>query len=278
MLLTLFMYRRWAVGWGVAGVLSIFFSDVLAQKPADSVADVVKEAKSAAAITPATLAAPSVLPVPRLGGFAQANPFDPERKQWQAKIPPSPPPPVPAPVTDDDLSIYGIVMAGDVQKVILKPGKRFETVPVGSTGLASVYLGGQLGEFVLTQVMPDQILLNAPGGQQWVRIGRKNDRSGGSTTARNISAQPPSAGSAASEVTPLAQANPFAQPMQGGDPALVSTVSGSGGGLAPVTASPPGSLAAAIAAAQAKQVSQPTQSASMVNPFEALLQQQKLGR
>ena len=277
MLLTLFTCRKWLVGSVAAGVLLVFLSDACAQDAANSVTIAAKDAQHVPTNALAAQSA-SVLPVPRLGGLAQSNPFDPDRKQWQARVPPPPPPPVPAPVTEEDLSIYGIVLAGGVQKVLLKPGKRFESVPVGPTGMAGVYVGGQLGEFVLAQVMPDQILLSAPGGQQWVRVGRKKDRSGSSASARNPATPSPVAGVAPTEAnqsSPPVLMNPLTQLAGGGDSA---SASGFGGGVAPVTSSPPGSLAAAIAAAQAKQGSQPTPPAPMVNPFEALLQQQKLGR
>ena len=279
MLLTLFTCRKWVVGLVAVGVQLVFLSEACAQNAANSVTVAAKVAHNAPVNALAASSA-SVLPVPRLGGLAQSNPFDPDRKQWQAKVPPPPPPPVPATVTEDDLSIYGIVLAGGVQKVLLKPGKRFESVPVGPTGIAGVYVGSQLGEFVLAQVMPDQILLSAPGGQQWVRVGRKNDRSGTSASIRNPAMPSPVAGAAPTEtnqsVSPI-QTNPLPQLAGGSDSA--SSTSGFGGGLAQVTSSPPGSLAAAIAAAQAKQNGQPTPPpAPMVNPFEALLQQQKLGR
>ena len=276
MLLTLFKRRKWTDGWAL-GVLLVFVSAAVAQNSPNSVAIAAKDAKSVPTNAPTPSSTPSILPVPSLGGLAQSNPFDPDRKLWRAKVPLPPPPPVPALVTEDDLSIYGNVMAGGVQKVILKPGKRFESVPIGPTGMASVYVGSQLGEFVLAQVMPDQILLSAPGGQQWVRIGRKNDRSGTNAAARNPTMQS-LAGAASAETTPSApapQANPFAQLAGEGNPVPAS---GLGGGLALLTASPPGSLAAAIAAAQAKQASQPSPAAPMINPFEALIQQQKLGR
>lgn len=248
------------------------------------------------ALSPAASSKPVALPMPALGSLAQSNPFDPDRKVWPEHVPPPPPPPVPAPVTEDDLSVYGVVMAGGVRKALLKLGKRFGSVPVGPTGLASVHVGGQLGEFVLAQVTPDQILLSAPGGQQWVRIGNKKDRAGSSAAARAAAPQL-GAGPTTPGIASYAQATPFAQPVVGNDPAAATNTQaaanppgapalmgvpgapvGAGSGAGAPVAAPAGSLAAAIAAAQANQANQPGSSggsAAVVNPFEALLQQQR---
>ncbi len=235
---------------------------------------------------------------PALGQLSQTNPFDAERKLWPDRTPPPPPPPVPAPVTDADLEVYGVVMAGGAQKALLKLGKRFEGVPAGSNGISVVPVGARLGEFVLSQLKPDQILLKAPGGEQWIRFSVKKDRSGGPVANQTAAAQP------AATFQPPAQVPTFGgagMPPPAGAPfGLTSGASGavSTGGapggvpIAPVggaqaaqeaTSPPavqPGSLAAAIFAAQAAQKaaadgSAPATSAPGVNPFEALFQQQK---
>lgn len=250
------------------------------------------------ALSPAASSKPVALPMPALGSLAKSNPFDPDRKVWPEHVPPPPPPPVPAPVTEDDLSVYGVVMAGGVQKALLKLGKRFGAVPVGPTGLASVHVGGQLGEFVLAQVTPDQILLSAPGGQQWVRVGSKKDRAGSAAAARAAAPQQ-GAGPTTPGIASYAQATPFAQPVAGNDPAAAANMQTAanapaapasmgvpgvslgavpGAGASAPVAAPAGSLAAAIAAAQANQANQQGSSggsAAVVNPFEALLQQQR---
>lgn len=239
--------------------------------------------------TPPTLS-PSSTPV--LGVLRQSNPFDTDRKLWPDRTPvppPPPPPPVPAPITDDDLEIYGVVSVGSVQKALLKLGKRFSNVPVGPTGLASVSVGSVVGEFVLAKVEPDQILLQAPGGQQWVRfsikkerIGKNHNTAGG--TPNNTLAPP-----IATNLPPsIANTAPIAPPFQpSGSPATTSNTptSDTASNNAAATSTPPptaGSLAAAIAAAQAAQTAAgagvtPSIPPGM-NPFEALLKQQQQGR
>lgn len=227
-----------------------------------------------------------------LGGLVQSNPFDVARKVWPDRAPLPPPPPVPAAITDADLEVYGVVMSGGAQKALLKLGKRFEGVPVGPTGIAVVPVGGRLGEFVLSQLMPDRILLKAPGGEQWVGFSSKKDRdvpsAGASVSAQSAGAPmglaggPSGSSSVAASVTaPVPPGNPFAgvpiAPVGGVNPG------GTAGGQVDASPSPaahPGTLAAAIFAAQAAQKAQansnaPVTGASGMNPFEALLQQQK---
>jgi hypothetical protein len=204
-------------------------------------------------------------------------------------------------VTDADLEVYGVVMAGGAQKALLKLGKRFEGVPVGPNGIAVVPVGGQLGEFVLSQLTPDQILLKAPGGQQWIRFSAKKDRSSGGQVANQTAAplQPQgqlpvfgatSVGSAPSGVP--AGGSGGVPLIGGGSPQGMGSVAAGRAPLAQLgegapsgqpeapSAPPPGSLAAAIFAAQAAQKAgadgaAPAGSAPGTNPFEALFQQQK---
>lgn len=238
--------------------------------------------------------------VPALGSLLQTNPFDTERKLWPDRTPPPPPPPVPAPVTDADLEVYGVVLAGGAQKALLKLGKRFEGVPVGTNGIAVVPVGGQLGEFVLSQMTPDQILLKAPGGQQWIRFSVKKDRGSGGQVAIQTAApfQPQGQLPVFGSTSAVPAAGGVSNAVSGGAPVvggggaqtMGSAAAGvpfvsTGGGVAsgqpePPAAPPPGSLAAAIFAAQATQKagadgSAPTTSAPGINPFEALFQQQK---
>lgn len=235
---------------------------------------------------PAALPPPTALPMPALSGLNQSNPFDPARKLWPERVPPVPPPPPPAPVTEEDLSVYGVVMAGGVQKALLKLGKRFSSVPVGSSGLASVSVGAQLGEFVLAQVQADQVLLEAPGGRQWIRFGPKADRQGTPPPLKlaqpgggNFPGQVPAGGADA------VAAVPAAPPGSGASAPPVQAVAASPGatpGAAPAPVAM-GGLGAALAAALANQAAQQPPlnvpaAAPGVNPFEALLQQQNKGR
>lgn len=226
--------------------------------------------------------------VPALGQLSQTNPFDAERKLWPDRTPPPPPPPVPAPVTDADLEVYGVVMAGGAQKALLKLGKRFEGVPAGPSGISVVPVGGRLGEFVLSQLKPDQILLKAPGGEQWIRFSVKKDRGGGPVANQAAAAQPTATFQPPAQVPTFdgaGMAPPAGAPFgmtsgAGGVPIAPGGAQAAQDATSPPPAAQPGSLAAAIFAAQAAQKtaadgSAPVTPAPGVNPFEALFQQQK---
>lgn len=233
-------------------------------------------------------------PSPVLGGLRQTNPFDANRQLWpdRTPVPPPPPPPlpppIPAPITDDDLEIYGVVNAGGVQKALLKLGKRFANVPVGPTGLASVAVGMPIGEFVLAKVEPDQILLQAPGGQQWVRFSVKKERMGKDTRSGMPShagfAPQPSGANAAPMVNPFnpGSGSPSAMGGMSNEIAPLPTAATAPPSLPSSAPSAPGSLAAAIAAAQAAQTASGGGAVAPapaippgMNPFEALLKQQQ---
>lgn len=237
--------------------------------------------------------------MPSLGQLTHTNPFDAERKLWPDRTPPPPPPPVPAPVTDVDLEIYGVVVAGGAQKALLKLGKRFEGVPVGPTGIAVVPVGGQLGEFVLSQLTTDKILLKAPGGEQWIRFSAKKDRVSGGQAVNQAAASSQSSvpgqgfgGVVAAQPTEAVQSgfpgagsgvsSPAGNTASAGVPILSVGAGFQGGqpeGASAHPAAQPGSLAAAIFAAQAAQKAaaegSPPAGAPGLNPFEALFQQQK---
>ncbi|MEN9842920.1 MAG: hypothetical protein RLZZ612_749 [Pseudomonadota bacterium] len=266
------------------------WADPLAQAPASSPAAAVSPSASASSPSEAKAApASEPPPSPVLGGLRQTNPFDANRQLWPDRTPvppPPPPPPVPTPVTDEDLEIYGVVRAGSVQKALLKLGKRFANVPVGPTGLASVAVGTPLGEFVLAKVEPDQILLQAPGGQQWVRFSVKKERTAkGNAAPMSVSASTTMANPMASAPAPAG--NPFGVALMptgssSSNEASASPTSGVAAVAPPPPTMPPaapGSLAAAIAAAQAAQTASGAAVAPAipqgVNPFEALLKQQQ---
>lgn len=227
---------------------------------------------------------------PQLSGLATSNPFDPQRKPWPDAVPvvpPPPPPPVPAPVTEADLQIYGVVVVGDTRKAILKLGPRFASVPARANGFVTLDQGASVGEFVLARVEPDQVLLQAPGGQQWVRFNTKKDRVATALPQGSRPGALPMAPPQASGAPLQGMAPP---PVQPGGAAPPVAALGSGGsfpeptGVAPAmfvppatpTSAPPasgaGSLAAAIAAAQSGQA---LAAPVTVNPFLQLLQSQQ---
>jgi len=224
--------------------------------------------------------------LPVLGALAATNPFDEKRQLWPDRTPAPPPPPVPAPVTSEDLQIYGVILVGGAQKALLKLGPRFKGHRVGPSGLASVPVGGNLGEFYLAQVQSDQILLKAPGGEQWVRFGGKTDRlaqpaSVGNPVASGFGA-PPAVVSVAPVSPPLGgapgsalgngvvQAPAGEQASQAGGTPMFVPGGAAAGQAADSATAPNGSLAAAIANARAG-AGASAGAAPGGNPFEALL-------
>lgn len=226
--------------------------------------------------------------MPALGALSVTNPFDAKRQVWPDRTPPPAPPSAPAPITSEEVEVYGVVLAGGVQKALLKLGGRFKAYPVGPSGLASVPVGGSLGEFYLAQVQADQVLFKSAASEQWVRFGGKSDRSGaGGAVPPASSAQ--NAGGVPAAAAPLGALTQGAQAsgLVGASAVAADAASVAGGGhsasavpAAAALASPPdagnaslavNSLAAAIAAARASQQASGGVGGATANPFDALL-------
>lgn len=134
-----------------------------------------------------------------------ANPFDAQRKAWPDRVPPVPPPPPPPPpavVTDQDLQLYGVVIAGSVKMANVRLGPRFASAATEGRPFSTFREGQALGEFTLAQVHPTHVVLSAPGGQQSIYFTKKTDRaSGPSAPAPVAQGQAPVQGA-----TPVVQA------------------------------------------------------------------------
>lgn len=114
--------------------------------------------------------------------LAETNPFDPERKVWPDRVPPPPPvapPPAPPAVTDEDMQVYGVIITGEGKRATVRVGKRFAHLAPAGRAFATVTEGQTLGEFILSAVRPDHLVLFAPGGEQRLYFTAKTDRAAG---------------------------------------------------------------------------------------------------
>ncbi len=161
-----------------------------------------------AAPAPGTAGAPApsaLAPAVAVPTGAANNPFDAQRKAWPDRIPPVPPPPPPPPpavVTDQDLQLYGVVIAGSVKMANVRLGPRFASAATEGRAFSSFREGQVLGEFTLSQVHPTHVVLSAPGGQQSIYFTKKTDRAAGPAAPAPVAqGQPPVQGA-----TPVVQA------------------------------------------------------------------------
>lgn len=231
-------------------------------------------------------------PQAQLGVLEQRNVFDPKRAVWPDRVPPPPappPPPPPPPITDADMQLYGVVLAGSVKRATVKLGGKFAGLTQGKRPFLTIMEGQVLGEYTVGEIRANELVMLAGAGRQAVVFTKKTDR--------------PSAGTAAPPVVQAAQvAAPAAiqgtqaplNPLGVGLPASITPASNAAApagdvataqanaapapaGTAPSTqtatpaasaasVAPPNSLAAAIAAAQAaSQAGKP----AVANPFTA---------
>ncbi|MBB6560563.1 hypothetical protein HNP48_003239 [Acidovorax soli] len=165
-----------------------------------------------------------------------ANPFDAQRKAWPDRVPPVPPPPPPPPpavVTDQDLQLYGVVIAGSIKMANVRLGPRFASAATEGRPFSTFREGQALGEFTLSQVHPTHVVLSAPGGQQSIYFTKKMDRAAGPAAPAPVAQSP----SPVQGATPVVQA-------PAGDPAATQAAAAA---LTP----PPGSGVAQVAQQQA---------------------------
>lgn len=220
------------------------------------------------------------------------NLFDKERKVWPDRVPPPPPPPpppAPAAVTDQDMQLYGVVIAGSVKRATVKVGKRFASAAPEGRAFASLQEGQPLGEFTLAQIHPTHIVLQASGGQQSVYFTKKTDRGSAASTMAAAPVQGASTAPGESPPPATGQASPVANAEAAPAPAVASTQTagavnppptassvGSPNAANPATAGGPGtpaeinipnSLAAALAAARANASKGNAAPSGFQNPF-----------
>lgn len=200
-----------------------------------------------------------------LASLESSNIFDSERKMWPDKrppVPPPPPPPAPPPVTDKDLQLYGVVIVGQTKRATIKVGSRFAQLDTQGRGFVSISEGQALGDWVLAEIHPTHLVLGAPGGRQTVLFNKKTDRVATAgmqpqqTTQATSVNEPPSSASVGSLVpSPVPDANVAR--------GTASTSAVGATAVPPVAPentiknAQPGSLAAAISAAQAAAAASP---------------------
>ncbi|MES2609826.1 MAG: hypothetical protein V4679_06265 [Pseudomonadota bacterium] len=110
-------------------------------------------------------------------------------------------------VTDQDLQLYGVVIAGSVKMANVRLGPRFAGAATEGRPFSTFREGQALGEFTLAQVHPTHVVLSAPGGQQSIYFTKKTDRAAGPGAPAPVAqSQPPVQGA-----TPVVQA-PGADP------------------------------------------------------------------
>ena len=234
----------------------------------------------ALAATPASQAKvgarpPSIAPL----SLDTANPFDKDRQVWADRVPPPPPParpPAPPEVTDQDMQVYGIIIVGESKRATVKVGKRFAHLSSSGRPFANLTEGQTLGEFILSAVRPDHLVLFAPGGEQRLYFTPKSDRAAG--PGQLATAPPPVQGATGAPPEPAGQGGqPPAAPLGGGSAPPAPSGVPQGQGAAPAAAPAPAaqpfnlrnSLAAALEAARnGAQQSGSSGSGTASNPFQ----------
>lgn len=249
-------------------------------KPSAIAKDAGQNSDSVVAPAVATISKP-LTPAPYLSSLENSNIFDPQRRVWPDKRPPPsppPPPPPPPPVTDKDLQLYGVVIVGQTKRATIKVGSRFAQIDTQGRGFVSVSEGQVLGEWRLTEIHPTHIVLGAPGGQQNVMFNKKTDR----VATAGLQPTPPTA-SVSSNDTPSNASSAASVSQQPTEPnaARPTIAAATGGGATPglpvgpentIKNAQPGSLAAAIGAAQAAAGASPSQNISPPANFNPFLQ------
>lgn len=193
-------------------------------------------ARLATAVPVAAPSTAAVVPAAPPINMGAANPFDTQRKAWPDRVPPVPPPPPPPPpavVTDQDLQLYGVVIAGSVKMANVRLGPRFASAATEGRAFSTFREGQVLGEFTLAQVHPTHVVLSAPGGQQSIYFTKKTDRTPGPAAPAPVAAQ---------SQNPVQGATPVVQ-APAGDPATQAA--------AVAAAPPPGTNTAPTAQQQA---------------------------
>lgn len=93
-----------------------------------------------------------------LPNIAQKNIFHPERRDFVSL---SPEQPKTTPINRPQLQLQGILITDEVQKASLTlQGK---SLAKGEKATKTLNLGDQIGEYKLTKILPDRIVLEAPG-------------------------------------------------------------------------------------------------------------------
>lgn len=241
------------------------------------------------AVTPPLTGAASH-PQAQLGILEQRNVFDPKRTLWPDRVPPPPappPPPPPPPITDADMQLYGVVLAGSVKRATVKLGGKFAGLTQGKRPFLTLMEGQVLGEYTVGEIRANELVMLAGTGRQAVVFTKKTDRPAAGAAAPPVVQAAQVAAPVALQApqaplnplgvglpTPVVPTNipaaPAAEAAVATQPNTAPTAANAAQAASPAASAasiaPPNSLAAAIAAAQAAaQAGKP----AVANPFTA---------
>jgi len=205
----------------------------------------------------AALPAPPALVAP---SFQFTNLFDKDRKVWPDRVPPPappPPPPAPAAVTEQDMQLYGVVITNEKKRATVRVGQRFAHLAPAGRSFANLVEGQSLGDFTLSAIYPDHLVLLAQGGEQRLYFTRKTDR--GAHPIAQVAAVPPPVQDVTHNPTPEATGANM------GAPAMAQAAA-QAQGLAPTTSSATGTIPVASGTA-AHQAGQNDTSSGTAAPF-----------
>ena len=230
-----------------------------------------------------SLASKPLTPPPYLRSLESTNEFDRLRQLWPDRAPPPlppPPPPLPSPLTEQDVQLYGVVIVGQTKRATVKFGPRFSSLNATGKLFTTISEGQVIGEYTLTGIKPTHLVLTAPGGQQQLSFNKKTDRPvGGSPVAPALAgANDVDATGGGSQQQPTSTVDASGKlPPPGAPTSVASTPAVSSDSALKNPA--PGSLAAAIVAAQAAAQNPASQAQNApppanFNPFLQLLPKQ----
>ena len=187
---------------------------------------------------------------------------------------------MPSPLTEQDVQLYGVVIVGQTKRATVKFGPRFSSLNATGKLFTTISEGQVIGEYTLTGIKPTHLVLTAPGGQQQLNFNKKTDRPvGGSPVAPALAgANDVDATGGGSQQQPTSTVDASGKlPPSGAPTSVASTPAVSSDSALKNPA--PGSLAAAIVAAQAAAQNPAPQAQNApppanFNPFLQLLPKQ----
>ena len=115
---------------------------------------------------PAPAAHAATQPKPDLSKIPAKNPFDPNRKVWEA--PAVPPPPLP-PLADSDIKLHGAIIAGSTRKAIVEVlNPRLQAPGQDTKGKAArpyrvLAVGDDVGGYRVADITPAEIVFEQGG-------------------------------------------------------------------------------------------------------------------